>query len=233
MMNNRKYFMIKKLISLWDEYEEESGNENLQEFADWLIRKNRTVKSAGYAPDLYARPGLPEYRKFAGNLDLKRRFLDIISRLSRFHEFYTRKFLAALPLNSRLEYLFLYAIDVMGPAKKTEIIHLHLVEFTAGVDLIQRLTKQGLISELHNPADKRTKLLTLTDKGKRILNQAHRKVSDEVTMVLSCIDENKWKKALPVLEDMHDFHHDVYIRHGEKNDAELLNLVASLKYLYK
>jgi hypothetical protein len=38
---------------------------------------------------------------------------------------------------------------------------------------------------------------------------------------------------MPVLEEIHDFHNEVYLKYNDKSDAELINLVASLKYFYK
>jgi len=127
----------------------------------------------------------------------------------------------------------LYSVDVLGQVRKTDVIHLQLVEFTTGMDIIKRLINQGFLEELPNASDKRTRLLAITENGKTLLKNATKKINEEIEMFLSSIDENKWKKIIPVLEEIHDFHNEVYLKYNDKTDAELINLVASLKYYYK
>ena len=45
------------------------------------------------------------------------------------------------------------------------------------------------------------------------------------------IDENKWKTLIPALEESHDFHNHIYLKYNSRTDAELLNLVYSLKHI--
>lgn len=73
----------------------------------------------------------------------------------------------------------------------------------------------------------------LTGKGEKILAQAIKRMGDENKMFLSAINDNKWKKALQILEEMDEFHSTFYQNHGHKPFAELCNLMDSLKYLYK
>ena len=119
----------------------------------------------------------------------------------------------------------------MGDAKKTEVINVHLVEFTTGMDIIKRLLNQKLIEESLNESDKRSKLIHTTEAGKAVLNKSLRQMDAEKEMFLACINTNKWKKIMSTLEELNSFHNNIYLKHNSKNDAELINLVASLKYL--
>jgi DNA-binding PadR family transcriptional regulator len=119
----------------------------------------------------------------------------------------------------------------MGSAKKTEVINVHLVEFTTGMDIIKRLLSQGLIVESLNEADKRSKLVRTTEAGKAVLNKSLRQMDAEKEMFLACINSNKWKKIMPTLEELNNFHNSIFLKHNSKNASELINLVASLKHL--
>lgn len=174
---------------------------------------------------------LPIYLKYEQSLDQENHLLDLISRISRLHEFYIRKFLTNLPINTRLEFIFLYTIDLLGDASKTEVINVHLVEFTTGMDIIKRLINQGLIKESLNKSDRRSKLIHTTEEGKAVLNNSMRQMDTEKEMFLACLNANKWKKIISTLEELNSFHNNIYLKHNSKNDAELINLVASLKYL--
>jgi hypothetical protein len=52
-------------------------------------------------------------------------------------------------------------------------------------------------------------------------------------MFFAAINENKWKKALPVIEEIDNFHNSIYSKHNNKPFTEICNLMDSLKYLYK
>lgn len=229
MKNN--YAILRKLIGLWEEYEEQGGEEDLQKFGEWMAAA--TGKKTVSVRRKTINPFNARHQEYFNRLDQKSRFLELVSRISRLQDFYYRKFLSSTPLNSRLEFLVLDSVKLLGPAKKTDLAHLHLVEFTTAMDMIKRLIGMGLIAESENPDDRRTKLLTITTKGEAELDKARHKIREEIAMMLSCVDENKWKKVMPALEEIHEFHQQIYLLHPDKNDAELLNLVASLKYLYK
>jgi DNA-binding MarR family transcriptional regulator len=231
-MKSNKYQTIQRLITYWEEFEETNSNVTIQDFSQWLTQK--TLKETSYNNISINRSidlDLPVYFKYDQSLDQGNHLLDLISRLARLHEFYIRKFLSNLPINTRLEFVFLYTIDLMGDAKKTEVINVHLVEFTTGMDIIKRLLNQRLIKESLNESDKRSKLIHTTEKGKAVLSRSMLQMNAEKEMFLACINANKWKKTMSTLEELNSFHNNIYLKHNSKNDAELINLVASLKYL--
>ena len=229
-----KYNSIKRLIELWEAYEDETDQQELLEFAEWLTIK-LTEK-----PDLNLKLSkkrvkneAPENIALFKSLDEPIRFLEYTSRISRLHDFYIKKFFIDLPINNRLEYLFLYTVNEKKEAKKTELINTHMVDYTTGMDTIKRLVNNGLLEEMPDETDKRAKLLVITNKGKQILELSGRKVSDEIHMFLACISMNKWKKTLSVFEEINEFHTGIYQTHNDKTPAELMNLMDSLKHLYR
>ncbi|HDS06920.1 MAG TPA: MarR family transcriptional regulator [Bacteroides sp.] len=229
------YLILKHVIDLLALYEQEESQQiDLEGFAEWMIarikerpglnkRYGKSKTGTGYA-------GQFDYVK---NLDEKSRFLECISRISRLHDFYIRKYLEELPVNSRLEYLFLSTVGFMEKSKKTDLINIHIVEYTTGMDTIRRLVEGGLLQELPDEYDRRAKLLTLTAEGKKVLEQANQRLQVERNMFLACTSYNKWKKHLPVLEEINELHYMVYSKHADKPPAELSNLMDSLKHLYK
>jgi MarR family transcriptional regulator, lower aerobic nicotinate degradation pathway regulator len=232
-MGNR-YKILKQLIDLWESYEEKEQELNLLDFADWMrikLRKSPQInRRSSYNNSKIEQPGLLAYFK---SLDEPTQFLEVISRISRYHEFYIRKFLVDLPINNRLEYIFLNTVRQMHQAKKTDLINVHLVDYSTGMDTIKRLINNGFLTETSDKNDKRVRLLEMTEKGLGILLQADKKVSDEKNMFLSCISMNKWKKAMPVLDEINKLHNSIYLKHNDKPYAELINLMDSLKHLHR
>jgi DNA-binding MarR family transcriptional regulator len=230
-----KYYIIKQLVELLESFEEEDiQQKDLLGFAEWIITRIREEPSlnTGSAP----RRSFTDYSQhfaYLKNFDERARFLEYISRISRFHEFYIRKYLNGFPLNSRLEYIFLYTVGMMDRAKKTDLINMHLIEYSTGMDTIRRLINNELMEEKPDESDKRVRLLELTVKGKKVLEDCNVRLKEERSMFLACISPNKWKKTLTVLEEINEFHNSIYMNHSNKPPAELSNLIDSLKHLHK
>jgi DNA-binding MarR family transcriptional regulator len=232
-MGNR-YTFLKQLIDLWETYEMQEQDLNLVDFAEWmriqLIKSPRLNRKVSYNKSKTEQPGYIDYLK---NRDDPTRFLESVSRISRYHEFYIRKFLVDLPINNRLEYLFLKTVKQMHRCKKTDLINFHLVDYSTGMDTIKRLISSGFLTETSAEKDKRVKLLEITEKGIDVFLQADKRVSDEKNMFLSCISMNKWKKAIPVLDEIDQLHNSIYLKHNDKPYTELINLMDSLKHLHR
>lgn len=232
-MGNR-YNILKQLIDLWESYEEKEQDLNLLDFAEWMrIQLGKRPRLNKKVSDNMGKTGQPAQIAYFNSLDEPARFLESISRISRYHDFYIRKFLVGLPINSRLEYLFLKTVKQMHRSKKTDLINFHLVDYSTGMDTIKRLINNGFLTETSDEKDKRVRLLEVTKKGLDVLLQADKKVSDEKNMFLTCISMNKWKKAIPVLDEIDKFHNSIYQKHNDKPYAELLNLMDSLKHLHR
>lgn len=227
------YGFLKQVIALVEEYELENKQLDLLDFANWTISKlngepnlNPLVKTG------------KQTKKEGSNLTIsktknnKARFLESVSRIARYHDFYIRKALQELNINSRPEFLFLQTVNTLDKAKKTDLIQLHLLEYTTGMDTIRRLIKNDMIYETQDPNDKRAKLLALTERGFAVLKQAERRIEEENDMFFAAINENKWKKTLPLIEEIDTFHNSVYLKHNDKPFAEICNLIDSLKHIY-
>ena len=136
-------------------------------------------------------------------------------------------------INTRLEFLFLQAVDMLEKAKKTDLINIYHLEYTTGMDTIRRLINNNLLYEIQDETDKRIKLLIMSDFGRVVYEQAKKRINDESTMFFTAISDNKWKKVLPALEEIDDFHNDVFQKHNNKPFAELSNLMGSLRHLHR
>ncbi|MBL7972640.1 MAG: MarR family transcriptional regulator [Prolixibacteraceae bacterium] len=226
-----KYAVLKQVIDLYEDYELENKHLNLYDFVRWMTTKlnEEPEPDETKTSKISAEAGIPLINQF----DDKARFLETTARIARYHEFYTRKALKDLVINTRLEYLFLQTIDKLEKAKKTDLINIYHLEYTTGMDTIRRLINNGLLYEIQDESDKRIKLLVLSDFGKDILAQSNKRMNDESTMFFTAISDNKWKKVLPVLEEIDEFHDSVYQKHSNKPFAELSNLMDSLRHLFK
>lgn len=235
-----RYQSIRRLIELWERYEDETGKQELSHFSVWLqsnINESPGI-TGGSVLNLMDvgredKLQLKERIKITQNLQEPMKFLEYITRIARLHDYYLKKFLEELPINSRIEYLFINSIASGGRVKKTDLINAHLTDYTTGMDIIKRLVNNGLLAEMPDTSDRRAKILEITAQGQSVLLEAERRVNEEAQMFLACTSMNKWKKTIPLFEKLNDFQSEIFAAHGDKTPLELMNLMDSLKHLHK
>lgn len=235
-----RYQSIRRLIELWERYEDETGKQELSNFSVWLQSNINESPGISGGSELNLRDvgrddklQLKNRVSITQNLQEPMKFLEYITRVARLHDYYLKKFLEELPINSRIEYLFLNSIASGGRVKKTDLINAHLTDYTTGMDIIKRLGNNGLVVEMPDTSDRRAKILEITAQGQSVLLEAERRVNEETQMFLACTSMNKWKKTLPLFEEINDFQSEIFAAHGDKTPLELMNLMDSLKHLHK
>jgi len=81
-------------------------------------------------------------------------------------------------------YYFLHTINTRVLVRKTDIISINLLfEPTTGIDILNRMIRAGLLLENVDPADKRARLLSLTPKGKTVLQNAQQLAEQTAELV--------------------------------------------------
>ena len=115
-----------------------------------------------------------------------------------------------LALNKQLDlepewYYFLHTINTRDLVRKTDIISINLLfEPTTGIDILNRMIRAGLLIEKVDPADKRARLLSLTSKGKAVLQSAQRLAEQTAELVYKDIPpaiQKEMESHLMIIED--------------------------------
>jgi DNA-binding MarR family transcriptional regulator len=156
-----------QLVSRWEEYAAQSKSPTVEEFAVWMIThsdsalQEKTKGAVNLDSDRFKRDS--ESRQYAAQAGY------LIARLSRFARMYGKPIVQRYNLNSMDDFGFLATIDRFKSIGKKEVCDRSLTEFTTGIDIIKRLKKLSYIKENINQKDKRERLLSLTEPGKKAL----------------------------------------------------------------
>ncbi len=220
-----KYKKVQELISLWDEFESKTGCEDFSDFGRWLHGHNQNIAERDDSKIAEISNEASSHLDFYKKMHDGRQFLTLLSRSSRFIDFYIKKALEGLAIGSRLEFQFLVSIFEMQNPRKTDVIYFNLVELSTGVETLKRMQRNGLVSDMPDPGDKRTKRLKLTEKGKNTLSQAMEKFGMLDQLAHSFGKDGSWKGFIPSLIWFNDFHNEIYHKHKDKPFDELMRLM--------
>lgn len=220
-----KYNIIQHLIGYLQEFEEDGYSYSTDEFARWLTgREQKSLhKKSGFGTDM--KNSTDQNAMIDQESGSRWQFIFMISRLSKCQDFYAKKFFEDLPINTLLEYNFLLTLNKTDVLRKMDIIQIHMVEYTTGIDVLKRLNKLNLVSEFRDSADKRSKRIRITSEGKRVLIEGMLRMNKMQELFLSCIPEKGWIVTLDILEKLHDFHKKIFTSHNSKSYAEIIQQI--------
>lgn len=210
----QNYSLLKELLNLLETYENEAeGREvSVVSFSVWL---NQHLS--------YPSPVMVMKEKRMGMENIEDEQAEtvmtmLISYLYRYAKNYSKKALEGTPLSTIDEFTFLATLSYRGSLTKTELINLHLLEITSGIEVIKRLTKAGLMESFSDQNDKRSKRMKLTHEGKRVLNTVMGKMDEVAHIVSGNLSGEERNQLLPLLHKLNDFH---AVIHHQDRKSEL------------
>lgn len=213
----RKYELLQEMVVLLEEYEQSTRERepSVMGFSVWLNQKmgyfspamtHASFQAQGQAS--YADPATEQ----ATQLTM------LITYLYRYAKHYTKKALEQTPLSTLDEFGFLVTLLDRDSLTKSELIHLHLLEITSGIEIIKRLTRQGFLDTFPDPDDRRSRRVRLTENGRSVIFQTMQKMQKVTRLVAGDLSDEEQQLLLPILNRLNDFH---AVIHNQDRKSEL------------
>lgn len=177
---------VVELITEWDRYERKHPGASIADFCSYYMMQN------GFP--------VPTEKQTTANID--HQISSHIAQLHAIHTVYAKTALKEIP-EIELEWFYLMkTISEKREIRKSEAVSALYMEPSTGIDILNRIKKAGLITERHDPSDKRARLIRLSSKGEKMLITLQERIykADE-QFSQSIIHSNK-KLLLQILEDV-------------------------------
>lgn len=195
------YDLTIELISLVKVYEKETGKQkpDVHSFGEWLNEYLKKTKNANFLE--------PDWEGKA-----KGRSADSLINTSLVHLYRYAKLQAKTAIANTLfstpdDFIYLINLTSFGSMTKTALIKLNVHEKSAGIQIVNRLIANGLVEQNEIDSDKRNRIISITPKGKRVLEESIddiRQASKNVTEPLSEPEKMDLIRLLTKLEDFHE-----------------------------
>jgi MarR family transcriptional regulator, lower aerobic nicotinate degradation pathway regulator len=218
------YDLLKEIVINLERFEQENESEkgSLKDFGVWLSEqqnadyqsKNGVMEVSNLVPD--------DIRLTADQPEVV--IGKLLTFLSRYLKIYFKKGLEGSLLTTGDDFSYLATLLNKGSLTKTELILLSAHEKTSGMEVIKRLLINELIEQTGDENDKRSKRISLTQKGMGVLMQSF-EAMEKVGKITSGDLTNQEKNQLVfLLKKLDNFHNDIYLNHREKGLDEILEL---------
>ena len=120
------------------------------------------------------------------------------------------------------DFFYLNDIHANHRPKKTEVINANFHELSSGLLILDRLKKNGLIVEMPDEKDKRSKRLTLTKKGLNVLRDCHARLETINGLFFKEMSEEDMMLCIQLLSATESRYSLKWIEDKKKSFSELL-----------
>jgi DNA-binding MarR family transcriptional regulator len=126
----------------------------------------------------------------------------LMDRIARIHMIYIQIAMKGMKIQHFEEFSLLSAIANLKNPRKTEVIYHTINELSTGLNLLAGMKKRGYINEQDDPEDKRSKRLSLTPKGKKILEGCYERFSKIPELLFKEINNEDIQLCIQLLKNV-------------------------------
>ncbi len=208
-----KYKLLKELLDLVIKFENTNLNieNNLDNFLSWtshnqklpIIHDNFTNilwegKNTGRSADSVINTLLVHMNKYA--------------------KFHSRLILNNSEFTSQEDFIYLITLKSFGEMSKNDLIKRNIQEKNAGIKIINRLIKKEFIDQKKSKSDKKSKIVSITDLGLKVLEEKMPIIRKVTHLVTGDLTETEKIYLIYLLQKLDDFHNPLY------NNSNIENL---------
>lgn len=167
---------IVQLIEEWSAFEELDTDHNVEAFCRYYLQKQRPKPK---------HPGKKGERIMNGAHLLK-----VMGRILSAYSLYFRSAVNHIGAPPAESFYYLNSLLQLGEVRKSDLINYMFAETTTGMEVINKLIREKKITERTSPDDKRAKLITITDKGLKALDEYYKISGKVVEMTFKDINDD-------------------------------------------
>ncbi|HEX8268695.1 MAG TPA: MarR family winged helix-turn-helix transcriptional regulator [Flavobacterium sp.] len=134
----------------------------------------------------------------------------MLVHLNRYARTYAKAAIYDSEFSTPEEFIYLINLDVMGAMSKTRLIRKNVQEKSSGIQIINRLIRQGWVSQSSSDDDKRSRMIEITESGKQYLDQYMDKIRTASKIVTGDLDQNEKMTLIQLLTKLDSYHRPIF-----------------------
>jgi len=128
--------------------------------------------------------------------------LKLMGRISKLNAIFAAKALEGTGVDQLEEFGMLLTVRRLGNPRKTEIIYANIFELSSGTDMLNRLRNKGFVKEHEDKEDKRSKRVSLTAAGGKVIDKCAERMMKCAGMMLAEMNEEDVKLCTQLLKNV-------------------------------
>lgn len=215
------YNLLYQVINLVEEFENTSNDyykKNINGFKRWMFdEQKKHIKNEE-----------PFWEGKENGRSPESVISTLLVHLNRYARSYSRSLMFDSPFSSQDDFIFLINLKAFGAMTKTELIRKNIQDKPTGIQIINRLIKNGWAKQIDSELDKRKKVIEITSKGVEILNLYMDKIRTATNIVSGNLIHHEKMELITLLSKLDFFHKNIF---DQNVDIQNLLSIANEKYL--
>jgi len=214
------YQLLKDAIGLLEDFESQGGgrrySKDIKGFKEW-IRDGLKVKETAIPEPTWE--GKQKGRSPESVINT------LIVHMNRYARSYSKSAIYGSDFSTQEEFIYLINLKAFGEMTKMELIRKNIHDKPSGMQIINRLIQQGWVKQQSSRTDKRSKILHITAKGLKALEQQMGKIRQASRVVTGDLSRQEKMQLIHLLNKLDHFHQQIFSKN--LNSQELLEKVVS------
>ena len=202
--------LLIEIIHCIEEFEDENSGKTLQNIEDFRLYLNEKSYQKLSPKNLSVKHNLKVF-------ELENEIAKQVIMLGRYSKHLIKKSMENIPELSNEDFTYLFRMMDERELTKMQLIERNAHEKQTGMEIIKRLIKNGLLEEKLCKEDKRSKLVSVTEKGETVFHQTIKEITMVSKVMCGRLLEKEKENLLSHLKKLNTFHHLVYTQMREES----------------
>lgn len=217
-MKEQSNNQLVELVNLFHAYEQQNPDASITDFCRYHLAMEKIKDD-----EKIISPVTEEEVSLTGRLG---RLLGI---MSKYAEFYWRKMVEITGLDSVEDFGYLACTYQLKNPTKSELILYNISSFPSGIEVIKRLVRKGWLEESPDVHDKRSKRLTITPEGLKVLQRCIPEAQRIADIIFPMLTQEEKEILHQLLGKLNRHHAERYPSLRQKTMQEILTMMGEEK----
>lgn len=199
----KNYDLIKDVIGLVESFEiasPDKSDQSIDDFIGWIVRNNYNKGTLRE----------PEWEGKENNRSPESVISTLLVHMNRYAKSYSKSAMLGSDFTTQEDFIFLINLKAFGKMTKMELIKKNVQEKSVGIQIINRLLKNGWVGQMESEKDKRSTYLYITDQGLEALDAIMGNVRVATNVVAGDLEYEEKMELIRLLNKLNQFHKSIY-----------------------
>lgn len=205
------YQLLKELLELVEEFdalgEQQLYEPNLSGFKQWLGTGENTAQAVAM-PE-------PDWEGKSVGRSMDSVINTLVVHLGRYAKLYAKSAIYDSEFSTQEEFIYLINLKAFGAMSKMDLIRRNVQDKPVGMQIINRLIKQGWVEQELSAVDKRSKIIFVNAKGLAALEEKMNNIRQATALVTGRLNVEEKLQLIHLLQKLETFHQPIYAENLE------------------
>lgn len=141
----------------------------------------------------------------------------LLVHMNRYAKTYSKSAIHDSEFSTQEDFIYLINLKAFGAMTKMELIKKNVQDKPTGMQIINRLIKNGWVTQADSERDKRSKVITITAEGLVALNRQMGKIRLATHAVSGDLSYSEKMQLIQLLHKLDNFHHPIFSLHMDSS----------------